>query len=1126
MKSSKKKSYDPSMYRQLSLRDQILEAPDTYISSTARNGRLERVYDIEKKKMVFKNITTPLGLERLFLEILSNAGDNVFKSRMGGIDPLHIDIKIKDDLVSITNYGIVPSIEKHPETKIYVPEMIFGNLLTSSNYNDERTGAGRNGYGAKLTNIFSKKFFVQIVNTDQNLYYGQCWEENMGVKNDAIIKEVSGDNSCVMIEYIADLERFEYSNNEGYEKETIELFMRHAIDTSLTNKVIINFNNIKFDIDIATFTSMIYEGKNKFYHYEWPRLPSGCTITAKKSGKYAGSEECSDKNVIPDVELAVLDTPHEGCFISFVNGIVTSDGGSHVDCAYKAIGQPALKIINNDRKILNIADVKNHLTIIISIRVMNPTFTSQSKTKMVRPTSIKINVSEEKIKKMEKWDFLKKLYESREIKEFNKLKKTDGKRKKKIKVKKCEDANKAGGPESNKCILILVEGDSAASTALKYMDSQNGQEGRDYWGLLPLRGKLLNVRNCSALKLSENKEICEMKEVIGLREGVDYSIDSNFSTLRYGNVLIFTDADADGFHIAGLLLNMFDNNYKGLIDRGYVSLIRTRLAKVTKGKEKIVFHSISQYNKWMKETENSKTYNHSWYKGLGSLGDNDVKEEVGNPKISIFFKDNNPTYDLDMVFNDKRASDRKKWITYYDSNHIDNLKDAESISYFIQRELIWYPIECLSRAIPKMDGFKDSIRKIIWIIMKKYMKQEKLVNQIAAGVAEHTDYHHGQKSLEEAIFSLAAKFPGKNNIPLIDGTKGQFGTRNQGGTDHAASRYPFAKGSWILEFLIRKEDDRILEYELIGQEKAEPKIYYPIIPIHLLNGINGIATGYSTFFASYNPFDLISWIKAKINETEFPKLIPFYDGYGGEISLFEKTMKVKGTDEEKIIRGFRSKGKMIEEEDGSLHIIELPLFIWTKNYKNMLDDMIEEKKLKDYRQYSKSNTVYIILEGFTGDVKELALERTHSLNNMTILDNDCHPKKYPSIDDAMEDYYNFRLCAYDRRKAKQLEEIKEEIEQLEKTLKYIIDVVESRLIVLKEGGRKKKDIETDMSALGHDKELLKIPILKLTKEEINILKNKIESKKREYDILEKTKPSSIWDKELDDLIRGMKRNLK
>ena len=163
-----------------------------------------------------------------------------------------------------------------------------------------------------------------------------------------------------------------------------------------------------------------------------------------------------------------------------------------------------------------------------------------------------------------------------------------------------------------------------------------------------------------------------------------------------------------------------------------------------------------------------------------------------------------------------------------------------------------------------MDGLKTSLRKILFAAFKKNLTTEIKVAQFSGYVSEHSCYHHGEASLNGAIVGLAQNFVGSNNINLLI-PAGQFGSRNKGGDDSASERYIFTQLNRITRSIFPQTDDAILKYLNDDGTPVEPIFYAPIIPMILVNGSKGIGTGFSTDIMSYNPLQIIDYLKSKLN---------------------------------------------------------------------------------------------------------------------------------------------------------------------------------------------------------------------------------------------------------------------
>lgn len=915
-------------YKQYDHRTHVYMKPDTYIGADETVTREEWLMDIENSKAVAATIDFVPGCERIFLEVLSNASDNVGRSRRANVDPGTIEVVMDNKTVCIKNYGLPIPVEMHPKEHIYVPQMIFGSLLTSSNYEVDRHEAGTNGIGAKACNIFSSKFMVVVEDSIRHLKYSQIWENNMIVCHEPVIEAYTGKASSVAVIYEMDFARFKYpvpnGASGGYPPEAFALFARHAVDISFTAKVKCSFNGKVFNYSNIRDYSRLYYGDavdNAIVHYQWP--PGTDVVTKRK-----GHQVAKDVSVNPTVELLALDTPDAGSSVSFVNCMMTRDGGVHVNAAVKAVGDTAVKIINEmslkrlakgrkgkeidakDKRAntITIADVRPHMSIVLSVKVLNPKFTSQTKTNLHSPIP-KIDVSDESLKAMGKWDLLDRLFAALEAKQYMNLSKTDGKLRAFVKLEKGIDANHSRTARRSECILCITEGRSGAGYANKFVSMYPG--GRDFVGVLPLRGKGLNVMNATIDQIAGNREIGELKKMLGMAENIDYTQPENRNKLRYGRIYIMTDSDNDGKHITGLILNFFHCRNPTILALGMIYVYRTPIIRVFQGQATATaatlkgvnvkkFYTLGDYAQWRAVTPDYQRWRHKYYKGLGSSNDAEIADDYALQRIVLCYYDVNAPSAIKLAFDKDLANRRKDWLqSWAPQPGTDNL-EIQPISVFINHEFIHFSFEDIARSIPAfMDGFKEAPRKIIhaahkkWKISSKKPYQEFKVARFGAFVAEQTNYSHGELNLDKVITGMAQDFVGSNNIPWFT-RDGQYGTRYSGGKDASETRYTTTTPELIVKYIFRKEDLPILTYRIDEGEAVEPERYYPIIPVVLLNGARGIGTGWNTTILQHNILDIILWFKMRLqnaSDDDLPRVDPWFRGYTGIIKVIDRRRK-------------------------------------------------------------------------------------------------------------------------------------------------------------------------------------------------------------------------------------------
>jgi DNA gyrase/topoisomerase IV subunit B/DNA gyrase/topoisomerase IV subunit A len=771
-KTVRKGALSADDYKGLSDKGHIYQITDTYIGSDEQTEREEWVFRFAKNQLEKRKIKVSQAVERLFLEILSNAGDNSFSSRNSGVDPGDINIHMSDTWITIRNGGLPIPIEINKEMNLYAPEMIFGVLRTSANYDKNviRMGCGRNGFGAKLVNIFSKEFKIDVGDSIRKKRYRQTWKNNMDVREEPIIESYKGP-SYVEVSYLMDFQRFGYTENK-YPAEAFALFGRLALEMSMNCKVPLMINEVKYDVvNIQNFCKFIFPEE---------ALTTAIVHIEAEEPLY--------------VEICLMDTPDSGEILSYVNGMITRDGGVHVEAAIKAISNVLLDKLNNSKTVKNInkddtkkkniltlADIRPHISMVMSCRVPDPKFTSQTKTQLSGP-QLKFEFPDKVFQQIFKWSLITRLYATLEAKQMKNLQKTDGKKRRHILLEKGEDANEAGGPNSKKCTLFIVEGKSAMGYAVKAISSINN--GRNFYGILPIRGKLLNVMNANAQQIAENEELIEIKKMIGLKEGMDYTSPENFATLRYGYIVILTDADDDGKHITGLLLNFFFCRFQSLLARGYIYYLRTPILRVYQAKQVLKFYSAGEYETWKEKTPNALSWKHRYYKGLGTSKDTDILDDFKAPKMVMCIYDDSSSDSFKLAFDSKFSNQRKSWIaTWKKAFDIEDLRQVP-ISKFINEEFIQFSVSNLHRSIPRMmDGLKISQRKVLWAAFQHWKAgggglvknpKEIKVERFASITAEATNYHHGGNCLSETIISMAQNFVGSNNMPYFT-QDGQFG---------------------------------------------------------------------------------------------------------------------------------------------------------------------------------------------------------------------------------------------------------------------------------------------------------------------------------------------------------------
>lgn len=1069
-------------YKKHTHREHILELPDTYIGSI--ENAIEELYVVNDDHFELKSLSFNPGFYKLFDELLVNAHDHVVRLKQRNSDnPVkHIDISVKDNTITIRNDGESIDVEKHPDYGVYIPQMIFGELLTSTNYDksEKKLVGGKNGYGVKLVNIFAKKMTVTVVDSKRQVKYTQIFENNMSKIHEPTIKSCKT-KSYVEIEWVPDLARFGWKS--GIPVELLEVVQRRVFDLAMT---------VGKDVRV-TWCDAVVKFRDLSTYAAW-YLPKDTTVLTDT----------------PQIgwQLTVADSPTDKFFsVSFVNGIWTRSG-KHVDEISSQIVSHITSYLESKKKIkVKPSIVKDSLAVFIHCFVENPSFSSQ--TKEVLTSKVSCKLSDEFLKKVvTKLGVIDKILEQQEKKDNKDNTKTDGKKQSKITgIPKLDDAVYAGTTKSHECTLILTEGDSAKAMALSGLS----QEQRKFFGVFPLKGKLLNVKDTSVRKVEQTEEIANLKKIIGLESNKQYK---DIKSLRYGKVLIMTDQDYDGSHIRGLLINMFHELWHELIAiPGFITYMATPIVKATKGKQVKAFYTQYDYEEWRK-TDASRGWHVKYYKGLGTSTRDEAKEYFkALNMIPYAYSGDSSDTSIDLAFNKAKSDNRKDWLKTYSRSEIINAGLGEAVSYedFVNKDLIHFSNYNLERSIPSVvDGLKTSQRKILFSAFKRNLKSEIRVAQFAGYVSEHSGYHHGEQSLNDAIVGMAQDFVGSNNLPWFV-PQGQFGTRLQGGKDSASPRYIHTYLQPYIQHLVPSDDFDCLTYRDDDGTPVEPEWYAPIIPMILVNGCRGIGTGYSTFIPSFNPDELkdaiTEWLKTgKGLQQEFK---PYTKGFKGTITKSDKDYIVQG---------------VWKVEKDIVTITELPIGTWTGDFRETLDKYVETGEVKDYTDTSTDTDILIKVKLGTGGVPlieklltdKIKLTNMHAFNSAGII------KKYNTPNEILNEFVGVRLSLYVKRREYQLDQMKSKLPYHENVVRFIRQQCES---TPKPDLRRKSPEDCD-SLLeknnfakirdGFDY-LLDLPIKSLTLKHAKKHEDELETLKQKIAVLEGKNARDLWLEDLSKL---------
>nr|CAI5835745.1 unnamed protein product [Callosobruchus analis] len=1022
----KKANTIEKIYQKKSQLEHILLRPDTYIGSVEKVTEQMWVWDKEKECM--REVEYVPGLYKIFDEILVNAADN--KQRDKTMDCIKIEVNAEDNVISVWNNGQGIPVTIHKEEKMYVPSMIFGHLLTSSNYNDEeeKVTGGRNGYGAKLCNIFSTKFTVETASKEYKRQFKQTWAANMTKTSEPKVKDFSGED-YTKITFSPDLAKFKM---DKLDDDIVGIISRRAFDVAASTRGVKVFLNGK-RVPVKTFKDYIE------MYIKGREDDSGNNLKVIY-------EVCNERW---EVGLTMSDKGFQQ--MSFVNSIATTKGGRHVDYVTDMIVKQLIEVLKKKNKGgINIKpfQVKNHMWVFINCLIVNPTFDSQTKENMtlqVKSFGSKCTLSEKFITQVTKSGIVESVLSWAKFKAQNELEKKGGKKQMKLKgIPKLEDANEAGGKNALKCTLILTEGDSAKSTVVSGL----AIVGRDYYGIFPLKGKILNVREATHKQILENQEINNIIKILGLQYKKKYN---TVETLRYGKVMIMTDQDQDGSHIKGLFINFIHHNWPELLKQNFIEQFITPIVKARKKNECISFYSLPEFEEWKAENPNHHTYSIKYYKGLGTSDRAEGREYFANiDRHRIRFKYTGQTDDdhIMLAFSKKHIEHRKEWLTNF-MVEARRRKDTRVVTYtdFINQELILFS------------------NGVLYVCLKRNDKREMKVGQLVGSVMEKAAYHHGEMSLSMTIINMAQNYVGSNNINLLE-PKGQFGTRLVGGKDSASPRYIFTKLSPLTRMIFHPHDDPLLKYEYDDNIKIEPFWFCPILPMVLVNGADGIGTGWMTKIPNYNPREIVRNLRKMLDDEEAKELIPWYKHFKGTIEYCGEGRYV-------------CSGEIAILDDNKVEITELPVGTWTQNYKeNVLEPMLHgtdktKAVLADYKDYSTDTTVKFSITTLPGQLQEMEREGLHKVfklqsmintSSMCAFDEYGALKRYDSVMVILQEFYTLRLSYYQKRKVFLEGMLQAEADKLTDQARFIMEKCNGELVV---ENKKRKTIVDELIRRGY-----------------------------------------------------------
>lgn len=1131
----------------------ILRRLPMYAGSTTK--RKEKLYLMRNGNVVHEEVNDYIpALLHIVGEILDNARDNVYREYKH--KQTYIKVCMDGKSFSVENDGkpipvlketlVVPGRGK---VNTYRAAHAFDNPKSSTNFNDNEKcickkgvrnakcgkcasdeAIGTNGVGAKLTLICSKYAEITHGDPDSQKQLKLVYEDNfdiyerdddgviLGRKNKPKVTAYKRKKSYTKFYFEIDFERF---GIKKFSKNHIDAIHATCASLSFVTGLKVHFNDEILHIKSLTQLAQLYFGKSR----------KSIEFKAGTMGKVVAMEQ--DIN-----EMDKYGARH----LSFINGTRTIDGGIHVTRNMTAIGQG---LRDWYKKGITLTETKKAFIYIVNYNIVGKVeFQGQVKNYLDFAEGFQtVNVERKMFAPIKKWN----LFLDLEIIMNSKMLKKANQKQKKGLAKgyiaggelEVDDANRAGMSlaDNAKCTMYLVEGNSAKQLLIECM-------GSNYNGFMATKGKCANTMSDKKNVLKPTYAI--LRKYCGLELGNTYRKLEDIKKLRYQNFIIATDRDNDGSHIFGIYMAYFLTQHPGLIEHGRVRQLMTPIIRVEVGSKRLRFYTMKEYDQHYKSLPQNKKQsfvdNTKYLKGLGGSDPAmDGPHIFGDNMVT-----NNYTFDdedvrLTHIFfegGDVYKEDKKRILreTAYNSEFKFEFEMGErKYRYFLRNDYACGTCaEQNSRAIPMCDGNKESQKDIMYTALYHMTKGTK-TERMGAIVSTTTLYHHGEKNINDTCTRMAMNIIGTNNIPFFLGD-GCFGGRHTDGSSHGASapRYTHISVNPLMYKIFINKDINIFEWEeREGNKKATPVYLLPIIPYGLTKTIDGVGNGFSTKIPSYNPKDLVKWVRTWIENTfqdgdvEYEELVPWFRGFEGTI--------------EKSKNGWTCKGIIEQVNKNKWEIKEIAPGRWgvqLKKYLSILADAGDIEKPEYHYEHNsiratvkRKGVAALDLEDNLSKGMSSPLVNKLNTNNMTFIMNG-EPRQYKNPQDFIRDYCQIRYDAYERRKNWELNDLKGRIRVVQNKIDYIEKVQDKKISFIKM--ENKEMLENKLTELKFKVHYIRktfdyltdMKSYQFTNEGLERFEKEYEKLVDEYNELKQIPAWQIWLNELDDFEKAYEKYLK
>lgn len=901
-------------------------------------------------------------------EILQNAADRVAKD--ASMKSIYVAINSTSGVVTVTNDGsgipvVIPDPAEFPEAPPgqYWPTIMFsktqagGNLLEVEG--EAHHAGGRNGVGAKATNLLSSWFQVTVGDPVNRKRFVQQWRRGMNEVCAPVISSYTRKTGFVEVAFQLNagmLAAFAEGDTDAAVAATETPVSDPPAPAPLPAGLAAIIRSRVWEL-----AALVPSGIR--VHLDGLRLP-----VKGMPGLAALFRAPSAKTVRPAYGAIIADTVlWEACIlpaggntglppgcIAFVNA-VRCDSGKHVDHVLDKIVvavEEAVARAAGGRKPKPVEDVAKCVFIVLNVKIDGPRFKDQTKTHLDTPPKqwgFKWDMGEPA------WEtFAKRLCTllvpglvarltgkaaDGALKEANKL--TVG-GKARI-IPKYEPAQEAGNPRAD-TMLLLCEGDSAKGLGM----AGRAVTGAKLVGVYCLKGKPMNVRTNGLAAVSKHERFIALKTILGLEYGKTYADAAQVAAeVRYKRLVVMADQDSDGGHIVGLVLNWIEALWPTLllavpdfVQRFATPIVVARPIRGGTGTPPVRFLSLPQFQAWLADQPDRKVkYKFQYYKGLAGHGEAAGRQyfaDMENHVIALRYRGAPDRAALEAFFGSD-SGPRQAMILAFNPGtaFVDYGRPWITVEEYLHKEVLPYFVEHCGRNLPGFDGLKEAQRKILASALASYpVGRVVKLQALAMKAGGDMGYHHGDESLYNTTVGLGQTHPGTNNINLLI-CDGIFGTRAKPRKEHPAPRYMATGVPRILPTIFRAEDWPILTYCVDdGSKVVEPSTFLPVVPLILINGCEGLASGFNCNFPPFHPLEVAALFRSRIVDPETvwrsnaAGMRPWVDNFQGEIGgATGATGAWTSTGLYTIAPGARPR-----DAETVVTIVELPLGTWTEEF--------------------------------------------------------------------------------------------------------------------------------------------------------------------------------------------------